>query len=48
MAILESRIDGFALKSQDTENAFVNATERLTPNKSFQCFNAKCKFAKRE
>jgi hypothetical protein len=46
--VLKPGIDGFALKGENTENAFVNAAKRLLSNEAFQCFNAKSKFAERQ
>jgi hypothetical protein len=37
---LEARIDRFALKGQNSENTFVNASERLLLDEAFESFDA--------
>jgi hypothetical protein len=35
--LLQARIDGFALKSEDTEDALVYAAERFLSDETLQC-----------
>jgi hypothetical protein len=39
--VLMARIDSFALKCEDTKDAFVDAAKRLLSNKAFQSFHPK-------
>jgi hypothetical protein len=45
---LETRIDWFCFKGENTEDAFVNAAKRFATNEAFERLNAESEFAKRE
>ena len=45
---LETRVHGFALKREDTEDALVDPAKRLLPNEPLQGFDAESKFTQRQ
>lgn len=48
IATLQARIDRLALEGQYSENAFMDATQGLTPHKSLERLDSECELPERQ